>query len=122
MVRREVSSSAASASAVTGPRARRSAWMIWNSRSALRIVALHRLLTSWWQQGRNRQVPMMRESGHLTALHTLGGLALGIAIPFAALGGLAGDPLAQLARAAATQAASRAYGEAKAEIAVSFGQ
>jgi hypothetical protein len=65
---------------------------------------------------------MRRESGHLTTLHTLGGLALGIAIPFTALGGLAGDPLAQLARAAATQAAARAYGEARAEIAVSFGQ
>ena len=64
---------------------------------------------------------MRREIGHLTALHTLGGLALGIAIPFAALGGLAADPLAQLARAAAAQAASRVYGEARAEIAVSFG-
>jgi len=61
---------------------------------------------------------MRRQSGHLTALHTLGGLALGIAIPFTALGGLAGDPLAQLARAAA----ARAHGEARAEIAVSFGQ
>ncbi len=63
---------------------------------------------------------MRREIGHLTALHTLGGLALGIAIPFAALGGWAADPLAQLARAAAAQAAARAYGEARAEIAVSF--
>lgn len=63
---------------------------------------------------------MRRENGHLTTLHTLGGLCLGIAIPFAALGGVAADPLAQLARAAATQAAARAYGGSKAEIAVSF--
>src|SRR5579859_2167755 len=37
MVRLEVSSSAAMASAVTGRRVRRSTWMIWNSRSARRI-------------------------------------------------------------------------------------
>ena len=56
----------------------------------------------------------------MTTLHTLGGLALGIAIPLVAFAGLATDPLAQLARAAATQAAARASGEGRAEIAISF--
>ena len=63
---------------------------------------------------------MRRESGHLATLHTFGGLALGIAIPLTVLGGLAAEPLAQLAQAAATQVAARASGEGRAEIAVSF--
>src|SRR2546430_15510857 len=40
MVRFEVSSSAAIASAVSGLRVRRSTWMIWNSRSARLMVVL----------------------------------------------------------------------------------
>src|SRR5437879_4977942 len=54
MVRFEVSSSAAMASAVSGFRVRRSTWMIWNSRSArLMVVLLRRMvsmLTARWQQ------------------------------------------------------------------------
>src|SRR5882724_5501879 len=59
MVRFEVSSSAAIASAVSGFRVRRSTWMIWNSRSARlmgRLFCLysegrHPMLTACWQQG-----------------------------------------------------------------------
>src|ERR1700754_3297824 len=56
MVRFEVSSSAAIASAVSGFRVRRSTWMIWNSRSArlmfvLFFVYVAPLLTGCWQQG-----------------------------------------------------------------------
>jgi hypothetical protein len=64
MVRFEVSSSAAIASAVSGLRVRRSTWMIWNSRSARLIerlffffggvsflAARHPMLTACWQQG-----------------------------------------------------------------------
>src|SRR5712691_6083205 len=45
MVRFEVSSSAAIASAVSGFRVRRSTWMIWNSRSARLIAVL--FFTGW---------------------------------------------------------------------------
>src|SRR6202043_2874549 len=59
MVRLEVSSSTAMASAVSGFRVRRSTWMIWNSRSArlmgrpfcLWLEGRHPMLTACWQQG-----------------------------------------------------------------------